>query len=111
MPGGRLGKAEDGSVIYSQTPRAIREREKRRLKLEERVLENIRSYSPKEPPELPSPGVSFSTEDIGIKTITRAAPPPETDTYTCQNCKGTLTKGDPECPVCELGPLDWTGVN
>ena len=70
-----------------------------------------RSSIAEEPPELPSPGVSFSTEEIGIGTKTRAAPPPETDTYTCRNCKGSLTKGDPECPVCEAGPLDWSGVN
>ena len=108
--GGRLPRNPDGTVIYSQTTRAIRERAGRLALKEQRKRENSRSPISVEPPEL-KPGVSISTEDIGIGTKTRAAPPPEEDTYTCQNCKGTLTKGDPECPICELGPLDWTGVH
>lgn len=107
MPGGRLGKAEDGSVIYSDTPRAIREREKRRLKLEERVLDNIRSSTPEMPPEL-TPGVSYNTEDIGIKTKTKAAP--DTIRYLHDpGCKSPLEKNEPQCPICEE-EIDWSGL-
>jgi rubrerythrin len=109
--GGRLPRNSDGTVIYSQSTRAKRERAARLALKEKRERENSRSSIAEEPPALHSPGVSFSTEDIGIATKTRAAPPPEIDTYTCKNCKGTLTKGDPECPICESGPLDWSGVN
>ena len=109
--GGRLPRNPDGTVIYSQSTRAVRERAGRLALKEKREQDQSRSPISGEPPVLPAPGVSFTTEDIGIATKTRAAPEPETDTYTCKNCKGTLTKGDPECPVCEAGPLDWTGVN
>jgi hypothetical protein len=108
--GGRLPRNPDGTVIYSQSTRAVRERAGRLALQEKREQEKTRSPISGEPPAS-HPGVSFSTEDIGIATKTKAVPPPETDTYTCKNCKGTLTKGDTECSVCELGPLDWTGVN
>jgi len=108
MPGGRLRRAEDGSVIYSQTSRAIREREKRRLKLEERVLENIRSSTPETPPEVPPPGVSYNTEDIGIKTKTKAEP--DTIRYFHDpGCKSPLKKNEPQCPICEE-EIDWSGL-
>jgi len=109
--GGRLPRNADGTIIYSQSTRALRERAGRLALKEKRERETSRSSIAEEPPELPSPGVSFSTEDIGVGTKTRATPPPETDTYTCRNCKEPLTKGDPECPICEAGPLDWSGVN
>ena len=109
MPGGRLGKAEDGSIIYSDTPRAIREREKRRLKLEERVLENIRSYSPETPPEEPPPGGSYNTEDIGIKT--RAKVESNTIRYVHNpGCGSPLEKNEPQCPICEE-EIDWSGLS
>jgi hypothetical protein len=108
MPGGRLGKAEDGSIVYSETPRAIREREKRRLKLEARVLENIRSYSPETPPEVPPPGVSYNTEDIGIKT--RAKVESNTIRYVHNpGCGSPLEKNEPQCPICEE-EIDWSGL-
>jgi len=109
--GGRLPRNPDGTVIYSQSTRAVRERAGRLALKEKRELERSRSSISEGPPVQPSPGVSFSTEEIGIGKKARAAPPPETDTYTCKNCKGALTKGDPECPICEVGPLDWSGVN
>jgi hypothetical protein len=104
----RLKKAEDGTVIYSDTPRAIREREKRRLKLEERVLENIRSSMPETPPEVTPPGASYNTEDIGIKTKTKV----ETDTIRYLHdpgCKSPLEKNEPQCPICEE-EIDWSGL-
>jgi len=109
--GGRLPRNPDGTVIYSQSTRAVRERAGRLALKEKREQDQSRSPISGEPPVLPAPGVPFTTEDIGIATKTKAAPPPETDTYTCKNCKGPLTKGDPACPVCEAGPLDWSGVN
>jgi len=108
MPGGRLRRADDGSVIYSQTTRAIREREKRRLKLEERVLENIRSSTPETPPEVTPPGVSYNTEDIGIKTKTKVEP--DTIRYIHEpGCKQPLKKYEPQCPICEE-EIDWSGL-
>ena len=109
--GGRLPRNPDGTVIYSQSTRAVRERAGRLALKEKREQDQSRSPISGEPPVLPAPGVSFTTEDIGITTKTRAAPEPEKDTYTCKNCKAPLTKGDPACPVCEAGPLDWTEVN
>ncbi len=108
MAGGRLGKNEDGSVIYSDTPRAIREREKRRLKLEERVLENIRTSTPETPPVQPRPGVSYNTEDIGIKTRTKV----ESNTIRYVHnpgCGSPLEKNEPQCPICEEA-IDWSGL-
>ena len=108
MAGGRLGKNEDGSVIYSDTPRAIREREKRRAKLEARVLDNIRSSTPETPPEVPPPGASYNTEDIGIKTKSKAEP--DTIRYLHDpGCKSPLTKNEPQCPICEE-EIDWSGL-
>jgi hypothetical protein len=105
---GRLRKGEDGTVIYSDTPRAIRERERRRLKVEKRVLENIRSSSPEMPPELPTPGVSYNTEDIGIKTKSKAEP--DTIRYLHDpGCKSPLEKNEPRCPICEE-EIDWSGL-
>ena len=109
--GGRLPRNSDGSIIYSQTTRAVRERAGR-LALKERQLEELsRSSITEGPPDPPAPGVSFSSEDIGVSAKAKTATPPDGDTYSCQNCKGPLTMGDPECPVCESGPLDWSGVN
>ena len=109
--GGRLPRNPDGTVVYSQSTRAKRERAGRLALKEMREREHTRSSISEEPPVPPGPGVSFSSEAIGITTKTKAASDPDVDTYTCRNCKGTLKKGDPECAVCELGPLDWTGVN
>ena len=105
---GRLRKSEDGTVIYSDTPRAIREREKRRLKLEEKVLGNIRSSTPETPSEKPPPGVSYNTEDIGIKTRSKA----ELNTVRYLHdpgCKSPLEKNEPQCPICEE-EIDWSGL-
>jgi hypothetical protein len=105
---GRLRKAEDGTVIYSDTPRAIRERERRRLKLEERVLENIRSSPPETPPVPHTPGASYNTEDIGIKTKSKAEP--DTIRYLHDpGCKSPLEKNEPQCPICEE-EIDWSGL-
>ncbi len=105
---GRLKKSEDGTVIYSSTARAIREREKRRLKLEKRVLENIRSSTPEMPPEGPPPGVSYNTEDIGIKTKSKVEP--DTIRYLHDpGCKSPLEKNEPQCPICEE-EIDWSGL-
>jgi hypothetical protein len=105
---GRLSKAQDGTVIYSDTPRAIREREQRRLKLEERVLENIRSSSPETPPVPHEPGVSYNTEDIGIKTKSKTEP--DTVRYLHDpGCKSPLEKNEPQCPICEE-EIDWSSL-
>ena len=105
---GRLKKAEDGTVIYSDTPRAIREREKRRLKLEERVMNNLRSSTLEAPPEVTPPGVSYNTEDIGIKTRTKVEP--DTIRYFHNpGCQSPLEKNEPQCPICEE-QIDWSGL-
>ena len=108
MPGGRFKSAEDGTPIYSDTPRAMRARERRRLKVEERVLDNIRSSTPETPPEVPPPGVSYNTEDIGIKTKSKAEP--DTIRYLHDpGCKSPLEKNEPQCPICEE-EIDWSGL-
>jgi hypothetical protein len=113
-------KAKNGKKVYSQSARAVRWREENKVG---EFAEDAAAADAFQPPlvETPpgpvsSPG-EFSTESIGVVTTVAIpeevplAPHIETDqpNYFCENCKGTISIGDPECPVCEER-LDWSGL-
>ena len=66
------------------------------------------------PPEVETPG-GLSTESIGVATtVTVPAEPvaPQAEdppSYFCENCKGKVAQGDPECSTCEE-TLNWSGL-
>ena len=56
-------------------------------------------------------GFPSTTEDIGDRHQDQGRPTTRDRYLYVQELQRALTKGDPECPVCEAGPLDWSGVN
>ena len=65
------------------------------------------------PQPVPSPR-GVSPESIGVATTGRvpepvAAPEEEAPSYFCENCKGKVVQGDPECSTCEE-TLNWSGL-
>jgi len=66
------------------------------------------------PPETRLPQEGLSTESIGVATTVTvpepvAAPEEEPQGYFCENCKGKVTLGNPECSTCEE-ELNWSGL-
>jgi len=112
---------KNGRKVYSMTANAIRKREK--LGLGEFAEDNAAAVdtptpiSLETPPEPASSPGEFSTEAIGVTTTATIIPPevplaPHTEdqpNYYCENCKGKITLGDAECPICEE-TMDWSGL-
>mgnify|MGYP003146077258 CR=1 FL=1 len=116
---------QNGRKVYSQTANAIRKRQQLGLgEFAEGYAAAVDTPPPpissETPPEAGSqdaaPG-EFSTEAIGVTTTATIIPPevplaPHTEdqpNYFCMNCKGKITLGDAECPICEE-TLDWSGL-
>jgi len=106
----------NGRKVYSQTANAIRKR--KLLGLGEFADTAAADTPPPITMETPLESVSapgeLSTETIGVVTTVTvpepvAAPEEEPQGYFCQNCKGKVILGDPECPTCEE-PLNWSGL-
>ena len=107
---------KNGRKVYSQTANAIRKR--KQLGLGEfadgaaaDTPQPISLETPLEPVSTPG---ELSTEAIGVVTTATVLEPlaPHTEdapNYFCENCKGKVTLGDPECPTCEES-LNWSGL-
>ena len=104
-----------GMRVYSQTANAIR---LRKLKGIGEFAEGAAADTPQpliveaSPESIPPEGLS--TESIGVATTVRvpepvAAPEEEPQGYFCENCKGKVILGDPECSTCEES-LNWSGL-
>jgi hypothetical protein len=112
---------QNGRKVYSQTANAIRKRQE--LGLGEfaddyAAAADLSTPTPAEtfPESVSSPG-EFSTEQIGVVTAATIIAPEvplaphveDQPNYHCENCKGSISLNDTECPVCEES-LDWTGL-
>ena len=119
-PGSKPNK--NGRKVYSQTANAIRKRQQ--LGLGEFAEDNAAAVDPppapissESPPEPATAPGEFSTEAIGVTTTATIIPPEvplaphveDAPNYFCMNCKGKITLGDAECPVCEE-TMDWSGL-
>ena len=119
----RLKKAADGTVLYSESPAAVRRRELRKMGLEYEALQKAAaaglveinpasaSLSPPDTPaEVTAPAGAISNEEIGIKAAPKAKEPEaEEINYFCTTCHHKpINVGDTECPVCEE-KFDWDG--
>ena len=113
-------KSKNGKKVYSQSARAVKWREENKVGEfadDAAPVETLQPPLAETPPESVSAPGEFSTESIGVVTTVAIpeevplAPHIETDqpNYFCENCKGTISIGDPECPVCEER-LDWSGL-
>ena len=111
-------KKDHGRRVYSQTANAIRLRKLKGLGefAEDAAADNLQTPITVEAPlESVSSQGELSTESIGVATTVTvpAEPvtPPEDDapSYFCQNCKGKVSQGDPECSTCEE-TLNWSGL-
>jgi len=115
-----IKKQKNGRPVYSQSARAVKYRKEMGTG---EFAEDAAAAEPLQPAlvetsqePISSPG-ELSTESIGVVTTVTVpeevplAPHTETDqpNYFCENCKGTISIGDPECPVCEER-LDWSGL-
>jgi len=116
IPSGPM-KRDHGRRVYSQTANAIRLRKLKGLGefAEDAAADNLQTPITVETPQesVSSPG-ELSTESIGVATTVTvpepvAPPEDEPQKYFCQNCKGKVTQGDPECSTCEE-TLNWSGL-
>jgi len=108
-------KSKNGKRVYSQSARAVQYRKKQGTG---EFTENAAADTPQPltvdaPPEFVSSQGELSTEVIGVVTTVTVpepvAAPEEPQRYFCENCKGTVTQGDPECSTCEES-LNWSGL-
>ena len=110
-------KAKNGKKNYSQSARAVKYRQEMGTgefaedAAAEEPLQPVLVETPQEP--VSSPG-ELSTESIGVVTTVTvpepvAAPAEEPQGYFCENCKGKVAVGDPECSTCEE-ELNWSGL-
>lgn len=106
----------NGRKVYSQTANAIRKRKQQGLGefADAAAVDAPQPHTVDAPPEFVSPQGELSTEAIGVVTTVTvpepvAAPEEEPQRYFCENCKGTVTPGDPECSTCEES-LNWSGL-
>jgi len=107
---GRLGNGE-----LSQSSRAIKWRANKAVKNAAIALEKkgatpliIEGETIMADKEMPKP----STEQVGILTPPPGPVGPETveeQRYHCNNCQGTVHRGNKVCGVCEQR-LDWAGL-
>ncbi len=120
VPGGAK-KNKNGRRVYSQTANAIR---KRKRDGTGEFADNSAAAADALPPPAqetpPEPFISpgeFSDETIGVTTTATIIGPEvplaphieEQPNYFCENCKGTVSLMDRECPICEE-TLDWSGL-
>ena len=113
-----IKKSKNGKPVYSQSARAVKYRKEQGTgEFEDAAAAETPQPALVETPPEPfsSPG-ELSTESIGVVTTVSVpevplAPHTETDQqgYFCENCKGKISIGDPQCPVCEES-LDWSGL-
>ena len=107
----------NGRKVYSQTANAIR---KRKLLGLGEFADTAAADTPppitvETPPESVSAPGELSTESIGVVTTVVVPEVPlaphieDAPNYYCENCKGKVTLGDPECSTCEE-PLNWSGL-
>jgi len=113
-------KAKNGKKVYSQSARAVKYRQEMgtgEFAEDAAAADVLQPPLVETPPEQVSPPGELSTESIGVVTTVTIpedvplAPHTESDqpNYFCENCKGTISIGDPECPICEER-LDWSGL-
>jgi len=109
-------KRDHGRRVYSQTANAIRLRKLKGLGefAETAAADTPQPLTVETPPEFNSSPGELSTETIGVVTTVTvpepvAAPEEEPQGYFCENCKGKVTVGDPECSTCEE-ELNWSGL-
>ena len=81
---------------------------------EDAAADNPQPLTVETPQELVSTSGELSTESIGVATtvtVPEPVAPPEDDapSYFCENCKGKVAQGDPECSTCEE-TLNWSGL-
>jgi hypothetical protein len=119
---GRMKRAPDGTVVYSDRPEAIRRRELRRMGLEYEAIQKAVaaglveinpasvSSTPTDAPEVVPSSGAISHEEIGIKAAPKAKEQEvEEINYFCTTCHHKpIHVGDLECPVCEER-FDWEG--
>jgi hypothetical protein len=111
-----IKKSKNGKKVYSQSARAVKYRKEQGTGefAENAAADTPQPLSVDAPPEFVSPQGELSTEAIGVVTTVTvpepvAAPEEEPQRYFCENCKGTVTPGDPECATCEES-LNWSGL-
>ena len=102
--------------VYSQTANAIRLRKLKGIGefADDAAADTSPPITVETPPEAVSSPEGLSTESIGVATTVRVpepvtAPEDEAPSYFCENCKGKVVQGDPECSTCEE-TLNWTGL-
>jgi len=102
--------------VYSQTANAIRLRKLKGIGefAEAAAADTSPPLTVETPPEPVSSPEGLSTESIGVATTVRVpepvvAPEDEAPSYFCENCKGKVDQGDPECSTCEES-LNWSGL-
>jgi len=117
LPSGPL-KRDHGRRVYSQTANAIR---LRKLKGLGEFADAAAAADTPQPltVEAPQESVSapgeLSTEAIGVVTTVTVPEVPlaphieDAPNYFCENCKGKVALGDPECSTCEES-LNWSGL-
>jgi len=116
VPSGPL-KRDHGRRVYSQTANAIRLRKLKGLGefADAAAADTPQPLTVEAPQESVSSSGELSTEAIGVVTTVTVpevplAPHIEDDpNYFCENCKGKVTLGDPECSTCEES-LNWSGL-
>ena len=106
----------NGRKVYSQTANAIRKRKQLGLGefADAAAADTPQPLTVEAPQESVSSSGELSTEAIGVVTTVTVPEPvvaPEDDapSYFCENCKGKVNVGDPECSTCEES-LNWSGM-
>ena len=109
-------KKDHGRTVYSQTANAIRLRKLKGLGefAEGAAVDTPHPISLETPLEPVSTPGELSTEAIGVVTTVTVPEPlaphiEDAPNYFCENCKGKVILGDPECPTCEES-LNWSGL-
>jgi hypothetical protein len=115
LPAGRK-QPVNGRKVYSQSARAVKYRQEMGVG----EFAETAAVDPPQPPivETPPESVSapgeLSTEAIGVATTVTVPEPvaphvEDAPNYFCENCKGKVALGDPECSTCEE-TLNWSGL-
>jgi len=106
----------NGRKVYSQTANAIRKRKQQGLgEFADAAADNPPPITLETPPGSVSAPGGLSTETIGVVTTVVVPEVPlaphieDAPNYFCENCKGKVTLGDPECSWCEES-LNWSGL-
>jgi len=115
IPAGRK-QPVNGRTVYSQSARAVKYRKAMRVGefADDAVADTPQPLTVETPPELVSSSGELSTESIGVATTVTVPEPvaphvEDAPNYFCENCKGKVALGDPECSTCEE-TLNWSGL-